>query len=55
MDGGAWWATVHGAAKSRTRLSDFTHSLNQESKQVVKETRREAWQRGIKQWEWSPG
>ena len=24
MDGGAWWATVHGAAKSQTRLSDFT-------------------------------
>ena len=24
MDGGAWWATVHGAAKSRTQLSDFT-------------------------------
>ena len=24
MDGGAWWAAVHGAAKSRTRLSDFT-------------------------------
>ena len=24
MDGGAWWATVHGVAKSRTRLSDFT-------------------------------
>ena len=23
MDGGAWWATVHGVAKSRTRLSDF--------------------------------
>ena len=22
MDGGAWWATVHGAAKSPTRLSD---------------------------------
>ena len=22
MDGGAWWATVHGVAKSRTRLSD---------------------------------
>ena len=20
----AWWATVHGVAKSRTRLSDFT-------------------------------
>ena len=24
MEGGAWWATVHGVAKSRTRLSDFT-------------------------------
>ena len=22
--GGAWWATVHGVAKSQTRLSDFT-------------------------------
>ena len=29
MDGGAWWATVHGVAKSRARLSDFTSlSLN---------------------------
>ena len=27
MDGGAWWATVHGVAKSRTRLSDFTFSV----------------------------
>ena len=24
MDGGAWWATVHGVTTSRTRLSDFT-------------------------------
>ena len=24
MDGGAWWATVCGVAKSRTRLSDLT-------------------------------
>ena len=23
MDGGAWWATVHGVANSRKRLSDF--------------------------------
>ena len=22
VDGGTWWATVHGVAKSRTRLSD---------------------------------
>ena len=24
MDGGAWWAAVHGVAKSWTRLSTFT-------------------------------
>ena len=24
MDGGAWWATVHGDTKSGTRLSDFS-------------------------------
>ena len=24
MDGGAWWATVRGFAKSWTQLSDFT-------------------------------
>ena len=24
MDRGAWWATVHEVAKSRTQLSDFT-------------------------------
>ena len=27
MDGEAWWATVHGVAKSWTRLSDFTFFL----------------------------
>ena len=27
MDRGAWWAAVHGVAKSRTRLSDFTFTL----------------------------
>ena len=35
MDGGAWWATVHGVAKIWTRLSDFTftflfHALEKE-------------------------
>ena len=35
MDGGAWWATDHGVAKSWTRLSDFTfafyfHALERE-------------------------
>ena len=28
MDGGAWWATVPGVAKSRTRLSDFTFTFH---------------------------
>ena len=27
MDGGAWWAVVHGVAKSRTQLSDFTFTF----------------------------
>ena len=35
MDVGAWWAAVHGVAKSQTRLSDFTltfhfHALEKE-------------------------
>ena len=29
MDGGAWRATVHGVAKSRTRLSDFTFTFTE--------------------------
>ena len=28
MDGGAWWAAVHGAAKNWTRLSDFTFTFH---------------------------
>ena len=27
MDGGAWWAIVHGVSKSQTRLSEFTFTL----------------------------
>ena len=35
MDGGAWWAAVHGVAKSWTQLRDFTftshfHALEKE-------------------------
>ena len=35
MDGGAWWAAVHGVAKSLTRLNDLTftfyfHALEKE-------------------------
>ena len=28
MDGGAWWAEVHGVTKSRTWLSDFTFTFH---------------------------
>ena len=28
MDGGAWWAAVHGVTKSRTRLSNFTFTFH---------------------------
>ena len=27
MDGGAWWATVHGITKSQTRLSVHMHTI----------------------------
>ena len=28
MDGGAWWAAIHGVVKSQTRLSDFTFTFH---------------------------
>ena len=28
MDGGAWWAAVHGVTKSRTRLSEFRFTFH---------------------------
>src|SRR5574337_1199679 len=28
MDGRAWWAAVHGVARSRTRLSNFTFTFH---------------------------
>ena len=28
MDGGAWWAAIHGVARSRTRLSNFTFTFH---------------------------
>ena len=28
MDGGAWWAAVHGVVKSWTRLSDFPFTFH---------------------------
>ena len=28
MDGGAWWAAVHGATKSQTQLSDISFTFH---------------------------
>ena len=28
MEGGAWWAAVHGVAESQTRLSNFTFTFH---------------------------
>ena len=28
MDGGAWWAAIHGVAEGWTRLSDFTFTFH---------------------------
>ena len=28
MEGGTWWAAVHGVAEGRTRLSDFTFTFH---------------------------
>ena len=45
MDGGAWWAIVHGVAKSQTRLSNFTFSFHFHAleKEVATHSRVLAW------------
>ena len=37
VDGGAWWATVCGVAKSWTRLSDFIYRLSHQGSPLVDE------------------
>ena len=45
MDGGAWWAAVHGVTKSRTRLSNFTFTFHFHALEKDMEThsRQEHW------------
>ena len=43
MDGGAWWAAVHGVAKSWTRLSDFTFTLHALEKEMATHSSVLAW------------
>ena len=45
IDGGAWWAAVHGVAKSRMRLRDstFTFHLNALEKEMAPHSSVLAW------------
>ena len=43
MDGGAWWASVHGVAKNRTRLSDFTFTFHALEKEMATHSSVLAW------------
>ena len=52
MDGGAWWAAVHGVAEGQTRLSDFTFTFHFHAFEKEMATHssvlawRESWGRG---------
>ena len=43
MDGGAWWAAVHGVAESRTRLIDFTFTFHALEKEMATHSSVLAW------------
>ena len=43
MDGGAWWAEVHGVTKSRTRLRDFTFHFDALEKEMATHSIVLAW------------
>ena len=44
MDGGSWWAAVHGVAKSRTRLSNyFLFSFHALEKEIATHSSVLAW------------
>ena len=43
MDGGAWWPTVHGVAKSQTRLSEYYSDLKDRQRQYKKTITQYFW------------
>ena len=43
MDGGAWWAAVHGVAKSWTQLSNFTFHFYALEKEMATHSSIVAW------------
>ena len=50
MDGGAWWATVHGVAKSHTRLSDFTFFHSSAGRVALCPAGPSTWHLGVRAW-----
>ena len=46
MDRGAWQATVHGVAKSQTRLSDFTFTFHYRGLECKSRKSRDTWSTG---------
>ena len=43
MDGGAWWAAVHGVAKSWAQLSNFTFHFHALEKEMATHSSVLAW------------
>ena len=43
MDGGVWWAAVHGVAKSRTQLSNLTFTFHFDALEKEMATSTLAW------------
>ena len=43
MGGAAWWAAVHGVAKSQTGLSDFTFTFHTLEKEMATHSSVLAW------------
>ena len=43
MDGGSWWAAVHGVAKTQARLSDFTLSVRLPSSPKLPSSQAATW------------
>ena len=43
MDGGAWWAAVHGVIKGQARLCDFTFTFHALEKEMATHSSVLAW------------
>ena len=43
MDRGAWWAAVHGVAKSRAQLSEFIFTFHTLEKEMATHSSTLAW------------